>query len=60
MNKCDKCPFLKAQFGNFVMCIKTSRLIDWEYWNNREPEDCPLKENSDDAYNSAIALLENQ
>lgn len=42
MNKCDKCPYFKDQFGNFVMCIKTSRFIDWEYWNNVEPEDCPL------------------
>ena len=43
MNKCDKCPYLKDQFGNFVMCIKTSRFIDWEYWNNIEPDDCQLK-----------------
>lgn len=48
MNKCDKCPYFKDQFGNFVMCIKTSRFINWEYWNNIEPEDCPLKENIDD------------
>lgn len=48
MNKCDKCPYFKDQFGNFVMCIKTSRFVDWEYWNNVEPEDCPLKENIDD------------
>ena len=45
MNKCDKCPSFKNQFGNFVMCIETSRFINWEYWNNIEPEDCPLKEN---------------
>lgn len=48
MNKCDKCSYFKDQFGNFVMCIKTSRFIDWEYWNNIEPEDCPLKENIND------------
>ena len=48
MNKCDKCPYFKDQFGNFIMCIKTSRFVDWEYWNNIEPEDCPLKENRDD------------
>lgn len=44
MNKCDKCSCFKNVFGNFVQCIKTGRLIDWEYWNNIEPEDCPLKE----------------
>lgn len=46
--KCEKCEYFKDVFGNFVQCIKTGRFLDWEYWNNKEPEDCPLKENIDD------------
>lgn len=48
MNKCDKCQYFTDVFGNFVQCVKTGRLIDWEYWNNIEPEDCPFKENTED------------
>lgn len=44
MNKCDKCEYFKDVFGNFVQCIKTGRFIDYEYWNNQEPEDCPTKD----------------
>ena len=40
--KCEKCEYFKDVFGNFVQCIKTGQFLDWEYWNNKEPEDCPL------------------
>ena len=43
MNKCDDCEHLKDVFGNYVQCVKTGRFVDYEYWNNIEPEDCPLK-----------------
>lgn len=43
MNKCEYCKFFKNVFGNFVQCAQTGRFIDWEYWNNKEPEDCPFK-----------------
>lgn len=44
MNKCEHCEFFVDVFGNFVQCVKTGRFVDYEYWNNIEPEDCPLKE----------------
>lgn len=42
MNKCDTCRFHINVFGNFIQCVKTGRLVDYEYWNNLEPEDCPM------------------
>lgn len=44
MNKCDKCKYFRDVFGNFVQCVKTGRFVDYEYWNNIEVEDCPLKD----------------
>ena len=41
-NQCEKCEFFKDVFGNFVQCIKTGRFIDYEYWYNIHPIDCPL------------------
>ena len=43
MNKCDGCEHFIDVFGNFVQCSETNRFIDYEYWNNEEPEDCPKK-----------------
>lgn len=40
--KCDNCEYLKDVFGNFVQCIKTGRFLNYEYWNNEDPTDCPL------------------
>lgn len=44
MNKCDKCKYFRDVFGNFVQCVKTGRFVDYEYWHNQEPEDCPTKD----------------
>ena len=44
MNRCGNCKYLVDVFGNFVQCIKTGRFVDYEYWNNIEVEDCPLKD----------------
>ena len=46
--KCEKCKYFKDVFGNFVQCVKIGRFLDWEYWNNIEPDDCPVKENIND------------
>lgn len=43
-NQCDKCPYFKDIFGNYVQCVKTGRFIDYEYWHNELPDDCPLPE----------------
>lgn len=40
-NQCDKCHYFKDVFGNFVQCVKTGRFVDYEYWHNIHPEDCP-------------------
>jgi len=34
--------------GNFVQCAKTKRFIDYEYWNNKMPYNCPFKEKKGD------------
>lgn len=52
MNKCDKCEYFKNIFGNFVQCIKTGRLIDYEYWHNLEPDDCPKKEKKNEVHSN--------
>lgn len=44
MNNCEHCEYFKDVFGNFVQCVKTGRFVDYEYWNNIEVEDCPLKD----------------
>ena len=41
-NQCDKCPYFKDIFGNYVQCVLTGRFIDYEYWHNELPDDCPL------------------
>lgn len=43
MNKCGVCEFHTDVFGNFIQCVKTGRLVDYEYWNNIEPKDCPMR-----------------
>ena len=43
MNNCEHCEFFKDCFGNYVECVKLCRFVDYEYWNNLEVEDCPLK-----------------
>ena len=43
MNTCDKCECLKDVFGNYVQCVLTGRFVDYEYWNNLHPNDCPKK-----------------
>ena len=43
-NKCDGCEYFKNVFGNYVQCVKTGRLVDYEYWNNEHPKDCPKHE----------------
>lgn len=40
MNYCD-CKSLKDQFGNFVFCPLLQQFVDWYYWNNKAPENCP-------------------
>ena len=42
---CEKCQFLKDVFGNYVQCCKTGRFVDYEYWHNEDPHDCPIKSN---------------
>lgn len=47
-NKCSKCEHFKDIIGNYVQCVKTGRLIDWEYWHDVQPEDCPFTANNDE------------
>lgn len=48
-NKCETCKYIKDVFGNFVQCIKTGRFIDYEYWHNMHPQDCPINKNEGEA-----------
>ena len=47
MNTCDGCKYFKDVFGNYVQCVKTGRFVDYEYWNNEQPEDCPIKDTTE-------------
>lgn len=37
------CECLKNVFGNYVQCVKTGRFVDYEYWHDETPDDCPLE-----------------
>ena len=41
--KCENCEFFKDVFGNYVQCCKTGRFLDYEYWHDEDPSDCPIK-----------------
>ena len=45
--RCEKCEFAKDAFGNFIECVRLHRFIDWWYWNNETPYDCPIDCGSD-------------
>ena len=53
-NQCDKCPYFKDIFGNYVQCVKTGRFINYEYWHNELPDDCPLPECAERTDNDTI------
>jgi len=42
MCRCEKCEYLKNVFGNFVECVLLHHFVDYEYWNNETPADCPF------------------
>lgn len=37
------CEYLKNVFGNYVQCVKTGCFVDYEYWHDETPDDCPLE-----------------
>lgn len=39
---CGKCEHMKDVFGNYVECVLLHKFVDWWYWNNSVPDDCPL------------------
>lgn len=41
--ECRTCEHLVDQFGNYVMCKLLRRFVDYEYWNGKCPDDCPLE-----------------
>ena len=43
-NRCDNCEYFVTVFGDHSQCVKTGRIVDYEYWNNEQPADCPLKD----------------
>lgn len=40
---CEGCESLVDVFGNYVQCIRTGRLVDYEYWHSILPQDCPMR-----------------
>lgn len=49
--RCNNCKYLADAFGNYVECKKSAEnglhmFVDWHYWNNSSPEECPLKNNT--------------
>lgn len=48
MTSCRTCPHTVDNFGNFVECklLQTGLdhvFVDWYYWNDEIPDECPLK-----------------
>ena len=44
---CYSCEHLHDEFGNFVSCDLLHVFVDWYYWNDQTPKDCPLNKQKD-------------
>ena len=49
---CTTCPHVFDEFGNFVECKLLQDglnhvFVDWFYWNNKSPDNCPLRKAPD-------------
>lgn len=40
---CAGCGYITSFGGNYIECVLLSRFVDWYYWNNKSPDDCPKK-----------------
>ena len=59
---CYGCECLADSFGNYVVCKKaaedgTNMFVDWWYWNNGSPDECPLKIKTDEVSDKDIYVL---
>lgn len=45
---CTNCKNIADFGGNYVECVLLHRFVDWYYWKSFCPDDCPLREVSDD------------
>lgn len=41
---CTNCPNMADFAGNYVECVKLHRFVDWWWWRDQAPEDCPKRE----------------
>ena len=39
---CSRC--ICCRGSNYSQCTRLNRFVDWEYWHNTKPKDCPLVE----------------
>lgn len=45
--KCIDCDHLADFAGNYVECVLLHRFVDWCYWHDISPDDCPLKKKTE-------------
>ena len=38
---CTNCKYIADFAGNYTECVLLHRLVDWYYWRNLSPDDCP-------------------
>lgn len=39
---CTNCKNIADFGGNYTECVLLHRFVDWYYWKNLAPDDCPL------------------
>jgi len=45
---CEKCEFAKVVFGDYIECVRLHCLMDWRYWHNEIPDDCPIEKRKEE------------
>jgi len=38
---CTSCEHIADFAGNYTECVLLHRFVDWYYWKNLSPDDCP-------------------
>ncbi len=58
---CYGCKYLADTLGNYVECKKSAEtgkhmFVDWYYWNDGSPDECPLKAKEDFEHRKNVHL----
>ena len=40
---CSNCEYISDFGGNYTECVKLHKFVDWWYWRDDSPEECPRR-----------------